>query len=98
NESAARAVKGVRQIVTIDEAVAVVADHLWAAKKGLKAAAVEWDDGPNASIDSASIVRELEETSKQPGVVARNEGDAEKALAGAAQRLDAVYQLPFLAH
>jgi isoquinoline 1-oxidoreductase subunit beta len=98
NEAAARAVKGVRQVVMIDEAVAVVADHLWAAKKGLKAAAVEWDDGPNASIDSASIIRELEETSKRPGVVARNEGDAEKALAGAAQRLDAVYQLPFLAH
>jgi isoquinoline 1-oxidoreductase beta subunit len=98
NEAAARAVNGVRQVVTIDEAVAVVADHLWAAKKGLKAAAVEWDDGPNASIDSASIIRELEEASKQPGVVARNEGDAEKAFGGAAQRLDAVYQLPFLAH
>jgi isoquinoline 1-oxidoreductase beta subunit len=98
NEAAARAVKGVRQVVTIDEAVAVVADHLWAAMKGLKAAAVEWDDGPNASVDSAAIIRQLEEASMQPGVVARNKGDAEKALAGAAQRLDAVYQLPLLAH
>src|SRR6267154_4432357 len=98
NEAAARAIKGVRQVVTIDEAVAVVADHLWAAKKGLKAAAVEWDDGPNASVDSAGIIRQLEEASMQPGVVARHEGDAEKALAGAAQRLDAVYQLPLLAH
>ena len=98
NEAAARAIKGVRQVVTIDEAVAVVADHLWAAKKGLKAAAVEWDDGPNASVDSAGIIRQLEEASMRPGVVARNEGDAEKALAGAAQRLDAVYQLPLLAH
>jgi isoquinoline 1-oxidoreductase beta subunit len=98
NEAAARAVKGVRQIVTIDEAVAVVADHMWAARKGLKAAAIEWDDGPNASVDSASIVRQLEEASRQPGVVARNEGDAEKALAGAAQRIDAIYQMPLLAH
>ncbi len=98
NEVAARAVKGVRQVVRIDNAVAVVADHMWAAKKGLAAAAIQWDDGPNATVSTADIVRQLEEASKQPGVVARNEGDAEKALAGAAQRIDAIYQAPFLAH
>src|SRR5882762_2409208 len=98
DEAAARAVKGVRQVVRVDEAVAVVADHMGAAKKGLAAAAIQWDDGPNAKVSSADIVRQLEEASKQPGAVARNEGDAEKALAGAAQRLDATYQLPFLAH
>jgi len=69
-----------------------------AAKKGLAAAAIQWDDGPNAKVSSADIVRQLEEASKRPGVVARNEGDTGKALAGAAQRLEAVYQLPFLAH
>jgi isoquinoline 1-oxidoreductase beta subunit len=98
NEKAARSVRGVHQVVRSDEAVAVVADHMWAAKKGLKAAAIQWDDGPNASLDSATVVRQLEEASKQPGVVARNEGNAAKALAGAAQRLDAIYQVPFLAH
>jgi isoquinoline 1-oxidoreductase beta subunit len=98
NETAARAVKGVRQVVRIDNAVAVVGDHMWAAKKGLAAAAVQWDEGPNAKVSTADIIRQLEEASKQPGVVARNEGDAEKALAGAAQRIDAVYQAPFLAH
>jgi isoquinoline 1-oxidoreductase beta subunit len=98
NEKAARSVHGVHQVVRSDEAVAVVADHMWAAKKGLKAAAIQWDDGPNASLDSPTVVRQLEEASKQPGVVARNEGDAAKALASAAQRLDAIYQLPFLAH
>jgi isoquinoline 1-oxidoreductase beta subunit len=98
DEAAARAVKGVRQVVRIDEAVAVVADHMGAARKGLAAAAIQWDDGPNAKVSSADIVRQLEEASKQPGVVARNEGEPEKALAGAAQRLEAVYQLPFLAH
>jgi len=98
DEAAARAVKGVRQVVRIDEAVAVVADHMGAARKGLAAAAIQWDDGPNANLSSADIVRQLEKASKQPGAVARNEGDAEKALAGAAQRLDATYQLPFLAH
>jgi isoquinoline 1-oxidoreductase subunit beta len=98
DEAAARAVKGVRQVVRVDEAVAVVADHMGAAKKGLAAAAIQWDDGPNAKVSSADIVHQLEEASKQPGVVARNEGDTDKALASAAQRLEAVYQLPFLAH
>ena len=98
NDAAARAVKGVRQVVRVDEAVAVVADHMWAAKKGLRAAAIRWDDGPGASVDSADIVRQLEQASTQPGVVARNVGDAQRALAGAAQRIDAVYQQPFLAH
>src|ERR1700716_1186081 len=69
-----------------------------AAKKGLAAAAIQWDDGPNAKVSNADIVRQLEEASKRPGVVARNEGDTEMALASAAQRLEAVYQLPFLAH
>jgi isoquinoline 1-oxidoreductase subunit beta len=98
DEAAARALKGVRQVVRIDDAVAVVADHMGAAKKGLEAAAIQWDDGPNATVISADIVHQLEEASKQPGAVARDEGDAEKALAGAAQRIEAIYQVPFLAH
>jgi isoquinoline 1-oxidoreductase beta subunit len=98
NAAAARAVRGVRQVVRTDEAVAVIADHMWAAKKGLKAAAIQWDEGANATVDSIAIVRQLEEASKQPGAVAHSEGDAASALAGAAQRIDAIYQLPFLAH
>lgn len=98
DEAAARAVKNVRQVVRVDDAVAVVADHLGAAKKALEAAAIQWDDGPNASVSSADIIRQLEEASKQAGAVARSEGDVDKALAGAAQRIDAVYQMPFLAH
>ncbi len=98
DQKAALAVKGVRQVVNIDEAVAVVADHIGAAKKGLKAAAITWDDGPNGKVNNADIVKQLEEESKKPGAVARNDGDAGKALAQAAQRLEAVYQVPFLAH
>lgn len=98
NEAAARSIKGVRQIVRIDNAVAVIADHTWAAKKGLLAANIQWDDGPHVTVNSSDIIRQLEEASKQPGVVARNEGDAQKALAGATQRIDAIYQVPFLAH
>ena len=74
DEKAALAVKGVRQVVNIDEAVAVVADHMGAAKKGLEAAAITWDDGPNGKVSNADIVKQLEEESKKPGVVARVTG------------------------
>jgi isoquinoline 1-oxidoreductase beta subunit len=98
DQKAALAVKGVRQVVQTDESVAVVADHMGAAKKGLNAAAIQWDDGANAGVSTQQLVSQLEKASRQPGVVARSEGDVQKALAGAATRLDAVYQLPFLAH
>lgn len=98
DEKAALKVKGVRQVVNIDEAVAVVADHMGAAKKGLAAAAITWDDGPNGKVSNADVVKQLEEESKKPGAVARSVGDVGKALAEAAQRIDAIYQVPFLAH
>ncbi|MET4036074.1 isoquinoline 1-oxidoreductase beta subunit [Bradyrhizobium sp. JR7.2] len=98
DEKAALAVKGVRQVVNVDEAVAVVADHMGAAKKGLEAAVITWDDGPNGKVSNADIVKQLEEESKKPGAVARNDGDAEEALAAATQRVNAIYQVPFLAH
>lgn len=98
NEQAALAIKGVSQVVLTDSAVAVVANHTGAAKKGLEAAAIEWDDGPNAKVSSADIMRQLDEQSRKPGAVARSEGDITKALNEATQRIDAVYQLPFLSH
>src|SRR6202043_1367432 len=52
DDTAARAVKGVRQIVRLDDAVAVVADHMGAAKKGLAALVVQWDDGPHAKLST----------------------------------------------
>jgi len=98
DEKAALAIKGVRQVVDIEEAVAVVADHNGAAKKGLEAASITWDDGPNAHVSNSDIVRQLEEESQRAGVVASNVGDVGKAFAEAAQRVDAIYQVPFLAH
>jgi len=98
DDSKAKAIAGVRQIVRLDDAVAVVADHMWAAKQGLAALVIRWDDGPNGTISTADVVRELDAASQQPGVVARKQGDAAAALAGAASRIEAVYQVPFLAH
>jgi len=98
NEAASLAVRGVRQVVRIDNAVAVIADHTWAAKKGLQAAQIQWDSGPNATLTTDDIFRQLEEGSNQSGSVARNQGDADGSLANATQRFDVTYRLPFLAH
>jgi len=98
DEAKAMAIKGVRQIVRLDEAVAVVADHMWAAKQGLAALAIRWDDGPNATVSTADVVRGLAAAAETPGVVARTEGDADAAIAGAAAKIEAVYEAPFLAH
>jgi isoquinoline 1-oxidoreductase beta subunit len=67
DDRAAKAVKGVRQIVRLDDAVAVVADHMGAAKKGLAALAIEWDDGPHAKLNTDEIVNELEAATLKPG-------------------------------
>src|SRR6202035_1383273 len=53
DDSKAKAIRGVRQIVRLEDAVAVVADHMWAAKQGLKALTLRWDDGPNGTIGTA---------------------------------------------
>jgi CO/xanthine dehydrogenase Mo-binding subunit len=98
DEAKAMAIKGVRQIVRLDEVVAVVADHMWAAKQGLAALAIRWDDGPNAAVSTDDVVQGLAAAAETPGAVARTEGDAAAAIAGAATKLEAVYQAPFLAH
>jgi isoquinoline 1-oxidoreductase subunit beta len=98
DDTAAKAVKGVRQIVRLDDAVAVVADHMGAAKKGLAALKIEWDQGPHARLTTEEIARELDQVTLGSGVVAQNIGDADKAMASAATKLDATYQVPFLAH
>jgi len=98
DDTAAKAVKGVRQIVRLDDAVAVVADHMGAAKKGLAALKIEWDEGRNASVSTADIVKKLEQATLGAGAVAQNIGDADKAMAAAATKVEAIYQLPFLAH
>jgi isoquinoline 1-oxidoreductase beta subunit len=98
DDAAARAVKGVRQIVQLDDAVAVVADHMGAAKKGLAALVIEWDDGPHAKLDTNDIAAELEKATLGSGAVAQNIGDVDKVIAGAATRVEATYQVPFLAH
>jgi isoquinoline 1-oxidoreductase beta subunit len=98
DDAAAKAVKGVRQIVRLDDAVAVVADHMGAAKKGLAALVIEWDDGPHAKLDTQAIVDELDKATLKPGAVAQNIGNVDTAMASAVTKVEATYQVPFLAH
>jgi len=97
DDSAARKVAGVRKIVILDDLVAVVGDHMWAAMKGLDALVIDWDEGPNARISSKDIWQDLRSASEKDGVVAKSEGDIAKGLA-TGERVDASYELPFLAH
>ena len=97
DDSAAKAVPGVQQIVVLDDLVAVVGDHTWAAKKGLDALKVTWNEGANAKISSADIWEDLRAASKKDGVVAKWIGDIAKGLAQG-ERVDGEYELPFLAH
>jgi isoquinoline 1-oxidoreductase subunit beta len=98
DDRAAKAVKGVRQIVRLDDAVAVVADHMGAAKKGLAALVIEWDDGPHAKLDTQEIAGELEKATLNSGPVAQHIGNSDEAMASAVTKVEATYQVPFLAH
>ena len=97
DDTQAKTIPGVRQIVVLDDLVAVVADHMWAAKQGLAALDITWDEGPNAHVTSAQIRSELDAAAARPGAVARNDGDVGKALDGDG-RLEAIYHVPFLSH
>ena len=97
-EAQAKAVKGVRQVITIDHGVAVLADGYWAAKKGRDALAVQWDLGANADLSSAKISALLTEGADSASAVARTTGDVAVAPAVGTTLLSALYEAPYLAH
>lgn len=103
DEAAALKVRGVRQVVRMGDAVAVVADHYWAAGKGLEALAPTWHEGANAAASQAAIVQSHAKAAQGHGASAMtgNGTDAakvEQALATAKKRVRATYEQPFLAH
>ncbi|MFT4510079.1 molybdopterin cofactor-binding domain-containing protein [Caballeronia sp. 15711] len=98
DDSAASRVPGVRQVVRLDNAVAVVGDHTWAAKRGASALVVQWNEGAGANVSMRDIVGDLAKAAERNGAVARKDGDVGRAFANAKTRIDAVYEQPFLAH
>jgi isoquinoline 1-oxidoreductase beta subunit len=95
--TAARAVKGVRQVVRVSHGVAVVADTTWAAFSGRRALQVTWDEGPLAGLTSEQIFREYAQAASQEGRIAKTVGDAAATLA-AGTPIEATYEVPFLEH
>ena len=91
---------GVKKVVRVgDSAVAVVADTWWRAKTALDALPIEWDNGPNAQVSSASIAQMLKAGLDAPEAAVGNQnGDAKAALATAARKLEAVYSYPYQNH
>ncbi|HEX5408702.1 MAG TPA: xanthine dehydrogenase family protein molybdopterin-binding subunit [Gemmatimonadaceae bacterium] len=106
DDSRARAMPGVKRVVQLaavksarsEHAVAVVADSYWHALSARRALHIEWNDGPNGSLDSAAISAKLTQLAEKPGLPARTEGDAGAAMQGAAKTIEAVYEVPYLAH
>jgi isoquinoline 1-oxidoreductase beta subunit len=98
----ARAIKGVVDVVQfatpVRQGVAVLARDFWTAKKGRDVLTVEWDDSAAFKLGSAEILAEYKKLLAQPGAVARNDGDAAAALAGATKTFEATYEFPYLAH
>jgi isoquinoline 1-oxidoreductase beta subunit len=98
NSKKAEAIKGVRKVVEVPSGVAVLADGMWAALEGRDALEIEWDEGPMANFSSRLQREEYAAMAKKPGLVARKEGDAATALAGAPKKIEAVYEVPYLSH
>lgn len=98
NAEATKAVPGVKEVVVVDSGVAVVAENFWAAKLGRDALKTVWDEGSLAKLDSAAQGKEYQALAQKPGLVATNLGDAAAALAAATKKIEAIYEMPYLAH
>ena len=97
--AAADAMPGVRKILKTSAGVVVVADHYWQALRARDALKITWDPADNAQLDNAAIQAMLRTAMKQaPSLAARTDGDPPRALQAAHRRIDAVYELPMLAH
>lgn len=98
DQTAALAVPGVRQVVVLDDLVAVVGDHMWAALQGMRALVIEWSPGQYAGLNQAQLWQELENASSGAGVTAQREGDALGKLKGGGSVFEATFEFPLLAH
>lgn len=98
DDTVAKKVPGVTQVVKLDNAVAVIGDHTWAAKRGASALVLTWNEGKGADLQMQHLIDDLANASKRDGAVARKEGDIDRAFKDAKTRVDSVYQQPFLAH
>jgi isoquinoline 1-oxidoreductase subunit beta len=98
DDSKAKGMPGVKNVVRITDGVAVVADSWWRARTARDALVIQWDEGPNKALSSASVSQGLAKAMGNKAASIKQEGDVEKAMQGAAKKLEATYELPFLSH
>jgi isoquinoline 1-oxidoreductase beta subunit len=98
DDARARSMPGVRRIVAVPSGVAVIADSFWQAKMARDALRVNWDEGSMQSFSTGQMMEDFRERAKSPGKSVRSEGDAAGALAKAAKKIEAVYEVPYLSH
>lgn len=98
NADKAKAVPGVRDVMQIASGVAVVADHFWQAREGLDLLDIQWEEGEKAKLSTPKLREEYAGLAKTPGIVARKKGSPEEAMEKASKRLEAEYEVPYLAH
>ena len=97
DDSKAKAVKGVRQVITIPSGVAVLADGYWAAKKGRDALAIDWNLGPHADLSSAKVSDMLREGADNANAVAKDLGNLRDAAEPTADAVSAGAMRGFVA-
>lgn len=93
-----KAVPGVKDAVQISTGVAIVADNTWSAMEGRNALQITWDEGANSKVSSDSIRTLYHAQAEKQGAIARKDGDASASLASAAKKIEAIYEVPYLAH
>jgi len=98
DDSHARNMPGVRKIVPVPSGVAVVADSFWQAKMAREAVRIDWDEGEMHTFSTSQMMQQFREQAKSPGTSVRRDGDPDGALAKAAQKIEAVYEVPYLSH
>ena len=98
DDTEARKIKGVQGVYQVPTGVAVAATDLWLAKTARDLLEIEWDEGPGATISTSKMRAEYFELAKQPGAVARKEGDTAQSFKEAHKSITAEYEVPYLAH
>jgi isoquinoline 1-oxidoreductase subunit beta len=98
DDSRARSMAGVKKVVPVPAGVAVIADTFWQAKRARDVLRIDWDEGEMHDFSTARMMLQFRDRAKSPATSVRNDGDAASALAGAAKKIEAVYEVPFLSH
>ena len=98
DEAPAKAMPGVHSVMRFDDAVAVVADNSWRARRAVEALVIKWNEGPNHALSSAQILEHMRGSLTKPGTVAEKVGEGVKAMPATKRQVEAEYTLPYLAH